>query len=54
MKKDMDKIIFESRTEIELLQNALEIAYASDSCNDDEKKIAKEMSGLLDSMWYSW
>lgn len=54
MKKDMDKIILENRNEISLLQNALEIAIASGDCNDEEKKVATELSGLLESMYYSW
>ena len=54
MKLDMDKIVFESRNEISVLQNALEIAWASEDSNDDEKAIAKEMSALLDAMYISW
>ncbi|MFV0464648.1 MAG: hypothetical protein ACK5ML_01135 [Lachnospiraceae bacterium] len=54
MKKDMDKIILESRLEIDLLQNVVEIAYACGDCNDEEKAIAKKLSALLDEMYYSF
>lgn len=54
MKKDMDKIIIESRNEIELLQNVCEIAFASGDCNDEEKEVAKKLSELLEGMYYSW
>lgn len=54
MKVDMDKIQFESRQEVSLAQNALEIAIASGDCNEDEVKTAKELSALLDAMWYNW
>ena len=54
MKADGDKIILESRREIDLLQNSIEIAFASKDANEDEKAVAKELSGLLESMYYSW
>lgn len=54
MKADGDKIILESRREIDVLQNAIEIAYASEDSNDDEKAIAKRLSELLEGMHYSW
>lgn len=54
MKKEMDRIIIESREEISLLQNALEIAIASGKCNEDEEEVAREASQLLESMWYAW
>lgn len=54
MKSEMDKIIIESRKEVSLLQNVVEIALASDDCNEEEKAVAKRISELLESMWYSW
>lgn len=54
MKKDLDKIILESRSEISLLQNVLDIAINSGKCSDEEKEAAKELSELLETMWYSW
>lgn len=54
MKAENDKIVLESRREIEILQNTLEIACASGNCNDEEKEVAKTLSAMLDTMWYSW
>lgn len=54
MRKDMDKIVLESRNEVSLLQNVIEIAIATEDLNEDEKEIAKITSALLESMWYSW
>lgn len=54
MKRDMDKIVLESRREAELLQNAIEIAYASECCTDEEKKVSKELSALLEAIYLSW
>lgn len=54
MKKDMDKIVLESRREVDLLQNVAEIAFACGNCNNEEKEVAKKLSALLEEMYYSW
>lgn len=54
MKADGDKIILESRREVDVLQNAIEIAYASKDSNEEEKALAKKLSELLEGMYYSW
>lgn len=53
MKRDMDKIILESRREVSILQNTIEKAYASKDSKDEERELAKELSALLDEMYYS-
>lgn len=56
MKKDMDKIVLESRQEIELLQNICESFYAFSKApgEEDEREIAKKLSALLEGMYLSW
>lgn len=50
----MDKIILESRREVDVLQNVVEIAFACGDCNDEEKEVAKKLSALLEDMYMSW
>lgn len=50
MKKDMDKIIFESRIEINEVANALE-NYVKEH---GENKTVKKLIDLLDAMYLSW
>lgn len=50
MKKDIDKIIFESRQEIDEVQNALE-SYVKEH---KENETVKELINLLDAMYMSW
>lgn len=52
MKVNGDKIIIESRKEIELLQKALQIA--KEQSDGEIKQITNQIYELLDSMWYSW
>lgn len=54
MKRDMGNMVFESRTEVELLWNALEIAIADNHLTDDEAETAKEACRLLEAMDYEW
>lgn len=54
MKCENDRIIFESRREIEKLQDVCEIAIACGDCNEEEKKIAEKLSELLESIYLSW
>jgi hypothetical protein len=55
MRREMDKIVFESRSEISALQDLLENACNSKPIpGDDEKQLAKELIGLLEVMWYTW
>lgn len=50
MKKDMDKIVFESRTEIDEVANALE-KYVKEH---GENETIKKLIDLLDAMYMSW
>ena len=54
MVKDMASIEFESRREVDVLQNVLEIAIADGNLNDDEKALATELSAILEEMYLSW
>ena len=56
MKKDMDKIIFESREEISNIQDVCEIFIELSKSAGEEKlrKSARELSALLDAMYMSW
>ena len=50
MKKDMDKIVFESRNEIDEVVNALE-KYVKEY---GENETVKKLIDLLDAMYMSW
>lgn len=50
MKKDMDKIIFESRYEINEVHNALK-TYEEEHKNS---KTVKELINLLEGMYMNW
>ena len=54
MKKDMANIEFESRREVDVLQNVIEIAIADGNLNDDEKEVATKLSAMLEEMYISW
>lgn len=54
MKHENDKIIIESRREVDILQNVVEIAFASGDCNEEEKALAKRISEICEAMYYSW
>ncbi len=54
MKQEMASLEFESRREIDLLQNVIEIAIADGNLNDEEEKIAKKASAILESIYLSW
>lgn len=56
MKTENDTIILESRNEVSLLQNICEgfIALSKSQIEDEEKELAKQLSAMLDAMWYSW
>lgn len=53
MKKDMDKIVFESRYEIDEIIEALE-TFAKEHPNARQKETVKRMSNLLDVMYMEW
>ena len=54
MVKDMASIEFESRREVDVLQNVVEIAIADGHLNDEEKEVAKQLSAMLEEMYLSW
>lgn len=56
MKAENGSIVLESRDEVSLLQNVCEgfLALSKSMVEDEEKELAKELSALLDAMWYSW
>lgn len=56
MKVENGTITLESRTEVELLQNVCEgfLALSKSAVEDEEKKLAKELSAKLEAMWYGW
>lgn len=56
MKMQDDKLIFESRDEIDLMQNICEgfIALSKSQVEDEEKELAKQISGFMDAMYMSW
>ncbi len=56
MKKDMDKLVFESRREVDLMQNICEgfIALSKSAVEDEEKELARQVSALLEEMYLSW
>ena len=56
MKKDMDKIIFESREEVANIQDVCEIFIDISQSAGEEKlrESARKLSALLDEMYLSW
>ena len=54
MKQDMDKVVLESRTEIDLLKNVADKAIASVQLAEKEKEVAEKLSAILDAMYISW
>lgn len=56
MKVERDSIIIESRREIETLQDILETFISVSVCagEEEDRKLAKELSGKLEGMMYSW
>lgn len=53
MKKNMDKIQFEYRSEIDVIANALD-TYLKDHTDAKDKDTIKELVELLDSMYMGW
>ena len=53
MKKNMDCIKFEYRSEIDEIETALD-CYLKDHPSADNKETVKEMIHLLDVMYMSW
>ena len=54
MKKDMDKIVFESRWEIGEVITALEEWQKTHGANDDKAETAEKLLRLLDVMYMEW
>ena len=54
MVKDMASIEFESRREVDVLQNVLEIAISDGNLNDEEREVAKQLSAMLEEMYMAW
>ena len=56
MKKDMNKIIFESREEVANIQDVCEAFIELSKCSAEEKmrETAGKLSALLDEMYMSW
>lgn len=53
MKLDMDKIVFEDRTEIDEIASALD-TFLKEHPEAREKESAKKLMNMLDSMYMSW
>lgn len=53
MKRDLDKIQFENRREIEAVKDALD-KYLTEHPNADNKDKIKELSGHLEVMHLNW
>ena len=53
MKREMDKIIFESRNEISRIEKAL-AEYSEDHPDKEETKDVLNLIDLLDSMYMNW
>ena len=53
MKKDMDKITFENRREIQNIINALDV-FLEDSPGEEESKDVERLRDLLDAMSMEW
>ena len=54
MKMDMDKIIFESKAEIEEIQKALETYAKENKKKKDDFKVVNLLCELLDAMYIGW
>ena len=53
MKTEGDKIVIESREEIDELQNALE-SFLKENPEAKERETVERLNSILESMWYSW
>lgn len=53
MKLDMDKIVFEDRTEIDEIASALD-TFLKEHPNARERDSAVKLVNMLDSMYMSW
>ena len=54
MQQNMGSIEFESRREVDVLQNVIEIAIADGHLNEEELEVAKRTSAVLEAMYLSW
>lgn len=56
MRKDGDKLVFESRREVDLMQNICDgfLALSKSMVEDEEKELAKLAAVLLEEMYLSW
>lgn len=54
MQSGLDNIILEDRQEISRLQDICEIAIENEDLPKETKRLAKELSGILESMYLSW
>lgn len=54
MQQNMGSIEFESRREVDVLQNVIEKAIANGKLNEEELEVAKKASAVLEAIYLSW
>ena len=54
MKLQDGKIILETRTDIDLMQNMIELLNEKGNVGKKEEKMLKQLNRELEALWYSW
>ena len=54
MQQNMGSMEFESRREVDVLQNVIEKALNGKDLNDEERDVAEKTSAVLEAIYLSW
>ena len=54
MKLQDGKIILETRTDIDLVQNMIELLNEKGNIGKKEEEMLKQLNRELEALWYSW
>ena len=54
MKLQDGKIILETRTDIDLMQNMIELLNEKGNLGKKEEEMLKQLNRELEALWYSW
>lgn len=54
MRADMDKVVFESRRELSVLQAMAEEWLAKHKGDTTERDMVQEFADCMESLWYNW
>lgn len=54
MKLEDGKIVLETRTDIDLMQNMIELLNEKGNIGKKEEEMLKQLNRELEALWYSW